>query len=231
MSDEFDHEEDEEVVDLTTAEKEATVTEETETEDLLVPREQYLSAGVHIGTKLKNSHSGKWIYRNTPHGLYIINLMDTDDRIRIAARFLSSFDPSKITVCSLRRYGKQPINKFCEVIGATAFDERFVPGTLTNPRIAQYHECDVLIIIDPHADKQALNEAITARIPLISLIDTDDYVNNVDLAIPCNNRGKKSLSLIFYLLARQIQRERGEIPPDGDIKFSFEEFLSNIQRE
>ena len=94
--------------------------------------------------------------------------------------------------------------------------------------IEQYHECDVLIIIDPHADKQALSEAAKARIPLVALIDTDDYVYDLDLAIPCNNRGRKSLSLVLYLLAREIQRERGQIPKDGDIELSIEDFESKI---
>jgi small subunit ribosomal protein S2 len=195
---------------------------------LLIDRESYLAAGVHIGTKLKTKYTEQWIYRTTSYGLFVININATDDRLRTAAKFLSRFDPSKILVCSVRRYGRQPIRKFAEVIGAKSMDKRFIPGILTNPMIDEYFEADCVIIIDPHADKQALAEAKSARIPLVSLIDTDDTLDGVDLAIPTNNRGRKALSLIMYLLARQIQREKGVIPPNGELNVGLEDFESKI---
>ena len=195
---------------------------------LLIDRESYLAAGVHIGTKLKTKYTEPWIYRTTSYGLFVININATDSRLRIAAKFLARFDPSKILVCSVRRYGRQPIRKFAEVIGAKSMDRRFIPGILTNPMIDEYFEADCVIIIDPHADKQALQEAKLARIPVVSLIDTDDTLDGVDLAIPTNNRGRKALSLIMYLLARQIQREKGVIPPNGEFNVGIEEFESKI---
>lgn len=199
-------------------------------EDLLIPRDDYLASGIHIGTRLKTAHTEKWIYRTTSYGLYVINIMATDERLRVAGRFLASFEPSRIIVCSVRRYGRQPVRAFCQITGATAFDKRFIPGTLTNPMIDQFFEADVLLIIDPHADKQALAEAKRARIPVVSFIDTDDYVYDIDLSIPTNNRGRKSLSRMLWLLARQIQRERGTIPPDGEIDLTVEDFESKINK-
>jgi small subunit ribosomal protein S2 len=212
------------------AEEAAAILQPEKEENLLISRDQYLASGVHIGTKLKTAHTEKWIYRTTSYGLYVINIYETDKRLRTAGRFLASFDPEKIMVCSVRRYGRQPVRAFCQVTGATAFDKRFIPGTLTNPMIDQFFEADVLLIIDPHADKQALEEARLARIPVVSFIDTDDYVYDIDLAIPTNNRGRKSLSKMLYLLARQIQRERGKIPPDGDIALTPEDFESKITK-
>lgn len=198
--------------------------------NLLVPRDDYLASGVHIGTKLKTIHSEKWIYRTTSYGLYILNILETDRRVRIAGKFLASFEPDRIMVCSVRRYGRNPVKKFCEITGAKPFAERFIPGTLTNPLIDQFHEADILLMIDPHADKQALSEAKLARIPVVSLIDTDDYLYDIDLAIPANNRGRKSLSRILWLLARQIVRERGKIAPDADIDLTLNDFESKITR-
>ena len=195
---------------------------------LLIDREQYLAAGVHIGTKLKTKFTEKWIYRTTSYGLFVININATDSRLRTAAKFLARFDPSKILICSVRRYGRQPIRKFAEVIGARPMDRRFIPGILTNPMIDEYFEADCVIIIDPHADKQALAEAKLARVPLLSLIDTDDTLDGVDFAIPTNNRGRKALSLIMYLLARQIQREKGVIPANGELTATIEDFESKI---
>ncbi|MHA1522184.1 MAG: 30S ribosomal protein S2 [Promethearchaeota archaeon] len=206
------------------------VLQEEKEDNLLVPRNDYLSAGVHIGTKLKTTHSEQWIYRTTSYGLYVIDLMATDERVRVAAKFLASFDPEKIMVCSVRRYGRAPVKAFCKVTGARALAERFIPGTLTNPLIDQFQEADVLLMIDPHADKQALAETRIARIPVVSFIDTDDYLYNIDLAIPANNRGRKSLSKMLWLLARQVMRERGKIAPDADIELTPEDFESKIIR-
>ncbi|WP_457559346.1 30S ribosomal protein S2 [Candidatus Harpocratesius sp.] len=209
---------------------ETVVLQEEKEDNLLIPRNDYLSSGVHIGTKLKTIHSEKWIYRTTSYGLYVIDLLATDERVRVAAKFLASFDPEKIMVCSVRRYGRAPVRAFCKVTGAKALADRFIPGTLTNPLIDQFKEADVLLMIDPHADKQALAEAQLARIPVVSFIDTDDYLYNIDLAIPSNNRGRKSLSKMLWLLARQIMRERGKIAKDEDIEISPEEFESKISR-
>ncbi len=209
-------------------EKVQEIQEENEAPLLLTDRENYLAAGVHIGTKLKTKHTEKWIYRTTSYGLFVININATDSRLRIAGKFLSRFDPSKILICSVRRYGRQPIRKFAQVIGCKAMDKRFIPGILTNPMIDEYFEADCVIIIDPHADKQALSEVKLARIPLVSLIDTDDTLDCVDLAVPTNNRGRKALSLIMYLLARQIQREKGVIPPNGELDVPLSEFESKI---
>jgi small subunit ribosomal protein S2 len=204
------------------------IQEASEEQLLLIDREQYLAAGVHIGTKLKTKYTEPWIYRTTSYGLFVININATDSRLRIAGKFLARFDPSKILICSVRRYGRQPIRKFAEIIGAKAMDKRFIPGTLTNPMIDEYFEADCVIIIDPHADKQCLAEAKLARIPLVSLIDTDDTLDGVDLAVPTNNRGRKALSLIMFLLARQIQREKGIIPPNGELEAKLEDFESKI---
>ncbi|MHA1819640.1 MAG: 30S ribosomal protein S2 [Promethearchaeota archaeon] len=204
------------------------INEENIEAPLLIERDKYLEAGVHIGTKLKTKHTQKWIFRTTSYGLYVININETDRRLRIAAKFLAKFDPSRILICSVRRYGRQPIRAFAEVVGAKALDQRFIPGTLTNPMIDEFFEADVVIIIDPHADKQALSEAKLARIPLVALIDTDDTLEGVDLAIPTNNRGRKSLSLILYLLAKQIKVERGELSPDEDLPIPLEKFQSKI---
>lgn len=205
------------------------IKQEEKKEELLCERNDYLAAGVHIGTKLKTKHTREMIYRITSYGLYVINILKTDERVRVAAKFLSEFDPSKILVCSVRRYGQKPVKKFCQVVGAQSVAGRFIPGMLTNPLLDTYMEAEVLIICDPHADRQALSEAQMARIPVVSLIDTDDSLTGVDLAIPTNNRGRKALSLIFFLLARQILRERGDVPPDGELSVTMDDFESKIR--
>ncbi|GAB4310464.1 MAG: 30S ribosomal protein S2 [Promethearchaeota archaeon] len=219
-----DFEEDELVDD------EAELVEEQESaENLLCDRNDYLAAGVHIGTKYRTKHTREIIYRLTSHGLHVINIIKTDERIRVAGKFLASFKPDKILVCSVRRYGQKPVKVFAEKVGCRVVAGRFIPGMLTNPQLDKYVEADVIVICDPHADRQALSEAQLARVPVVALIDTDDSLAGVDLAIPTNNRGRKALSLVMFLLARQVLRERGDVPLEGEVMFTAQDFESKIR--
>ena len=195
-------------------------------------KQLYLSCGIHIGTKLLTGDARRFIYRQTNYGLYVIDLTQTDERLKIAAKFLSKYveeGSDKVIVSSVRRYGKEPVKKFCEVLGCRAVTTRFIPGSLTNPIIDTYiKDASVVLIVDPHADKVILREAKLARIPVISLFDTDDILNGIDLAVPANNRGKKSLGLAFWLLARQIMLELGKISSEEEFPYTLEEFTSKI---
>jgi small subunit ribosomal protein S2 len=206
---------------------------ETPDIDLLISMDRFLAAGCHIGTQVKTQDMEPFVYRQRPIGLYVLDVRKTDERIRVAAKFLARFDPSKIVVVSGRVYGKRPVETFAHYIGANAFTERFVPGTLTNPNIAgprTYIEPDVVILTDPRTDQQALSEAAKIGIPVIALCDTDNVTTNVDFVIPTNNRGRKSLALVYYLLTAQTLRERGDLPEEGEAAFSPEDFEPQVQR-
>jgi len=195
-------------------------------------KQLYLSCGIHIGTKLLTGDARRFIYRQTNYGLYVIDLTKTDERLKIAAKFLSKYieeGSDKVIVSSVRRYGKEPVKKFCEALGCKAITERFIPGSLTNPLIDDYiKDAAIVVIVDPHADKVILREAKLARIPVVSLFDTDDTLDGIDLAIPANNRGKKALGLAFWLLARQIMLELGKISSEDEFPYTLEEFTSKI---
>jgi len=195
-------------------------------------KQLYLSCGIHIGTKLLTGDAKRFIYRQTNYGLYVIDLTKTDERLNIAAKFLSKYieeGSDRVIVTSIRRYGKEPVKKFCEVLGCKAVINRFIPGSLTNPLIDTYiKDASVVVIVDPHADKVILREAKLARIPVVSIFDTDDTLNGIDLAIPANNRGKKALGLAFWLLARQIMLELGKIASEEEFPYTLEEFTSKI---
>jgi small subunit ribosomal protein S2 len=190
----------------------------------LIDMDQYLSSGVHIGTRQKTGAMKPYIYRVRPDGLYVLNVRKTDERIRLAGKFLARFEPERVLAVSARQYGQQPVLTFGEVTRAIAIAGRFVPGTLTNPRYKGYMEPEVLIITDPIADIQPLSEAAQIGIPVVGLCDTDNETANIDLVIPSNNRGRKALALVFWLMARQVLRERGELAPDQEFGVLVEEF-------
>ena len=165
-----------------------TVAGEYET---LIPIDEYLAAGVHIGTQQKTNNMMPYIYRVRTDGLYVLDVQSTDKRIRLAAKFLAKYDPANILVVSARQYGQRPATMFAKAIGANANVGRFVPNTLTNPAFRGFIEPDVLITTDPSGDAQAVNEAVDIGIPVIALCDTNNMTSNVDLVIPTNNKAGK----------------------------------------
>lgn len=200
-------------------------------EELLLPQDTMLSAGIHIGTRMKTKDMDPFIYRVRADGLFVLDVQKTDERIRVAAKFLARFDPSKIAAVAARLYGHSPVEKFCEVVGAIPVIGRFIPGLLSNPLYPNRIEPSVIMVSDPKADVQAVKEASTIGIPVIALCSTDNDFSHVDLVIPTNNKGRRALAVIYWLLARQILRERGEIPADGDISQSIDDFEVKLTRE
>ncbi|MFH8080983.1 MAG: 30S ribosomal protein S2 [Candidatus Aenigmatarchaeota archaeon] len=188
--------------------------------ELLIDKKNYLSSGIHIGMKSKNKDMRRFIYKIREDGLAILNLKLIDDRIRIAGEMLSR--ANTILVVGRKSNVHEALKKFAETVdNAYAITGRFMPGTLTNPRYENFIEPDVVVISDPQSDYQALKEAVESRIPIIALCDTFNEAKNVDLIIPCNNKSKKSLGLIFWLLAKIINEKRGK-----EFKAKIEEFGS-----
>ena len=180
--------------------------------DLLIPVEDYLAAGVHIGTQQKTKSMDRFIHRVRTDGLYVLDVSQTDSRIRTAASFLSNYNPEQILVASSRQYGRFPAEKFAEAVGTRARTGRFIPGTLTNPDYAGYIEPDVVVVTDPIGDSQAVKEAITVGIPVIAMCDSNNTTSNVDLVVPTNNKGRKALSVVYWLLANETLDRRGAEP-------------------
>ncbi|MBX0285025.1 30S ribosomal protein S2 [Haloarcula salinisoli] len=183
--------------------------------DLLIPVEDYLGAGVHIGTQQKTQDMERFIHRVRTDGLYVLDVSMTDSRIRTAADFLANYEPEQILVASSRQYGRFPAEKFADAVGARARTGRFIPGTLTNPDYDGYIEPDVVVVTDPIGDAQAVKEAITVGIPVIAMCDSNNTTSNVDLVVPTNNKGRKALSVVYWLLANETLDRRGAEPSYG----------------
>jgi len=216
---------------LSEEEKEEEEVEVPVEEELLLPRDTMLSAGIHIGTRMKTKDMDPFIYRVRPDGLFVLDVKKTDERIRITGKFLARFESSKIAAVAARLYGRAPVEKFCEVVGATPIIGRFIPGLLSNPLYPNRIEPSIVIVSDPKADTQAVKEASSVGIPVVALCSTDNDFSDVDLVIPTNNKGRRALAVIYWLLARQILRERGEIPPEGDISQSIDDFEVKLVKE
>jgi small subunit ribosomal protein S2 len=205
--------------------------EKQDIEQSLVPLDKYLESGVHIGSKFKSGDMKKFIYKCRSDGLCVLDITALNERISTVAKMLSHYDPSKVLIVAGRNYAQKPAKKLAEMIGAKSVIGRFIPGTLTNPGNENFVEPDVIFAADPPVDGQAIRESIKARIPVISLCDTSNSLKNVDLVIPCNNKGKKALALIYWLIAREVLKDRGMIKSDDEFTTTVEDFESKAERE
>jgi len=199
-----------------------------EDEGMSIPEETYMTSGAHIGTRQKTADIKEFIYKVRNDGLYIIDVKKTDERIKIAAKFLVKYDPSNVLIVSVRQYGQKPIKKLAEHTGIQVLDGRFRPGTLTNPNAKGFLEPELLIVTDPLADVQALHEAENIGIPVVGLCDTNNETKYLDLVIPTNNKGRRALALVYWLLSRTILKEQGKIKSYDDFKPTVEDFEAEI---
>jgi len=153
----------------------------------------------------------KFIQGIQSDGIYIFNIKTIDERIRYASAFLAQFQPDKVVAVGLRRNAYAPVLKFAANTKSTALVESFVAGTFTNPSLPTYIEPDVVLISDPLNESQPVMEAAEMGIPIVAVCDTDSPIEYIDYIIPANNRGRKSLALVYWLLAREMLRIRGEL--------------------
>ena len=191
------------------------MSQETEREDI---KKKILSTGIRVGTEVKTKFMIPYIVQASPEGLYLLDLDIILSRIQTAAKFIKKFDANKVIVYSGRVYASTPIEKFCELTGAKKMLGRFMPGTLTNPLLPYYLEPHLIIISDPQVDNQAVTEASNAGIPVIGIANTDNVTSKLDLVIPANNRGRKALATVYWLLAHEILQD------SKTMKYEIEDF-------
>ena len=197
---------------------------EVEAKELLIDEDTFLTCGVHIGTKQKSKDMEPYVYKVRDDGLRILNVNMTSEKVVEASQFLKDFDPKDVLVVSARQYGWKPAKKFAESCGFECIAGRFTPGRLTNPEMRFFIEPKVIVLTDPAADAQAFREATNISIPVIAMCDSNNLTANVDIVIPGNNKGRRSLALIYWLLSREILRIRGELGADEDLEETIDDF-------
>ncbi len=186
-------------------------------EEFLVPNDVYMKSGVHIGTKTRTTYMDAYIYKTRPDGLSVLNVHQIDAQIRIAAAALAKHDPEKIILVCRRENGWRPAKLFAKYTGAKAFIGRYPPGILTNPKLENFIEGEVLLVTDVWPDRNAVKDGRSAGMSVIALCDSNNETQHVDIVVPCNNKGKQSLGLVYYLLVREYLAARG-LPFDAKLE-------------
>ncbi len=204
------------------------MSEQTESTDI---KKMVLSTGIRVGTQVKTKFMIPFITKASPEGLYMLDLDITLEKIKTAAKFINRVGTDKLIVCSGRQYANTPIEKFCEMLDTKKLLGRFLPGTLTNPSLPYYIEPKLVLISDPQVDEQAIIEATNAGIPIIGISNTDNITSKLDVIIPANNRGRKALATVYWLLVRQILIERGELKEGDPMKYEIDDFETKITEE
>ncbi len=199
------------------------------TNEFLVDQSEYLEVGIHIGTKTKTPGTKRFVYKVREDGLYLLDLGTIDQKIRTAARMLAKYEPKEIVVTASRIYAISAAQKFAEITGATLMSGRVMPGVFTNPNRGDFTEPSILLVGDTRNERQAVKEASKTNIPIVALCDTDNWVKFVDLIIPCNNKGRRSLAMIYFLLAREFLKEKGLIKADEEFKHSIADFEAKVE--
>ena len=194
-------------------------------------KKKILATGIRVGTQVKTKFMRPFITTASPEGLYMLDLDITLEKIKTAAKFINRVGTDNLIVCTGRRYAETPIEKFCEMLDAKKLLGRFMPGTLTNPSLPYYIEPKLVLISDPQVDEQAITEATNAGIPVIGIANTDNITSKLDVIIPANNRGRKALATVYWLLVRQILIERGELKENEPMKYEIDDFETKITEE
>jgi small subunit ribosomal protein S2 len=147
-----------------------------------------------------------FIYKARPDGLLVLNVQEINVRLKLLTNFLSQYKPEDIIIAARRENSWYAANKFSELTGVRIYTGRYPPGMLTNMNLEIFVEAKLIFVVDPWIDKNAVKDASKIGIPVVALCDTNNDALNVDLVVPCNNKGKKSLGLIFYIMAREYMK-------------------------
>lgn len=177
--------------------------------DMLIPLEEYVKAGIYLGTKVVTPNMRPFVYRRRADGLAIFNTDLIDEKLKEGIEYLSKFNPEDVIVVCKREVGWRTAMMFSQLTGIRFFTKKYPAGVLTNTRLPDFFENELTIVTDSWLDRNALNDTIKVKKKVLMICDTNNFAKGADKIIIGNNKSEKSLGVIFYLLARGYCKNRG----------------------
>jgi small subunit ribosomal protein S2 len=199
----------------------------TDTKETLVPLTDYIACSVHLGTKVITPDMRKFVYKRRADGLAVLNTSMIDDKIREAAKFLENFAPEDIFIACKRESGWLAVERFSYATGIRAFMKKYPAGIITNIRLENFFEPKLVIICDPWVDKNALHDANIINVPVLGICDTNNYTQGVTQVIAGNNKSRKAIGIVLFILAREYLKSLGKT--DEAKKLKMEDFTGKIE--
>jgi len=206
--------------------KESEEKRKEKNEKTLFPLDDYVKYSAHLGTKAVTPNMRQFVYKRRADGLAVLNTNAIDKKLKEAVEFLANYKPEDIFLACKREAGWPAAKKFAEATGIKVFTKKYPAGVITNSKLTDFFEVELVIVCDPWLDKNALNDAVIIKRPVIALCDTNNLTSGVTKVIPCNNKAGKSLGLILYLLAREYLKAKGEKK-----ELNLEDFAGSIEEK
>jgi len=169
---------------------------------MLIPLEEYVKAGIYLGTKVVTPSMRPFVYRRRADGLAIFNTDLIDEKLKEGIEYLNKFDAKDIILVCKRQAGWRAAEMFSELTGIRVFTKKYPAGILTNIQLPDFFENELTIITDHWLDKNALNDTLKVHKKVLMICDTNNFAKGADQVIIGNNKSQKSLGVIFYLLAK-----------------------------
>jgi len=201
----------------------------TDTKETLVPLTDYIACSVHLGTKVITPDMRKYVYKRRADGLAVLNTNLIDDKLREAIKFLNQFAPEDVFIVCKREAGWPAVEKFSEVTGIRRFTKKYPAGIITNIRLENFFEAKLAILCDPWVDKNAYHDALVIGLPILAICDTNNYTKDITQIIPANNKSRKSVGLVLFILAREYLKARGKEKEAAALRM--EDFTGKISEE
>ncbi len=198
-----------EKVDVTTTEELKEQVKIKKRTEMLIPLEDYVKAGIYLGTKVVTPDMRPNVYRRRADGLAIFNTDLIDEKLKEGIEYLSKFNSEDIILVCKRQAGWKAAMKFSELTGIKTFTKKYPAGVLTNTSLPDFFENELTIVTDHWLDKNALNDTLRVNKKVLMICDTNNFSKGADQVIIGNNKSPKSLGVIFYLLARGFMKAKG----------------------
>ncbi len=196
-------------IDVTSTEEMKEKVKVKKRADMLIPLDEYVKAGIYLGTRVVTPDMRPFVYRRRADGLAIFNTDLIDEKLKEAVEFLSKFEAKDIIIVCKRQAGWEAVNRFSKLTGIRVFTKKYPAGILTNTALPDFFENELTVISDAWLDKNALNDTLNVKKKILMICDTNNFSKKTDQIIIGNNKSPKSLGVIYYLLAKGYCKARG----------------------